>query len=678
MFRPVPMSQISLIVLRRDLDRVTLEMVQLGAVHLHRVEEIEPWTATLDEMPVDDRLAVIEERLTAVDTLLAKLGLRPTLASLPTEPPKTDLDELGRTLEVIGRQVDGALAKRRTAADEIRRIGLVLEQPVAEAVEPAIDPATRFAFMETFMGMMSRAHIEVVRSELAQVPNIIIPFKTAGGEAVLVMVLKKDRALLAGALSKVRATPLEKPEGTPPSEEMRVQFLQRVNQLKQAEADARAELDGLKARYGETLRQARGVLGIERTILGAQGSLRGTAHTVLISAWVSSRQAERIADRLKAIAGGRCYVEIRTPDEIEGVADGAVQVPVELSNPGFLKPFEMLVKGYDTPAYDGIDPTPIVGITFLLIFGLMFGDIGQGLVLALIGWLIARRPAMSSGMKRVGSLMIFCGISAVVFGVIYGEFFGKEINKIFGEGTFPWAFSPMKNTNQFLEITVYFGIGILSLGILLNIFLHLRNRDVFHAIFSRTGLIGGVVYWGVVAIVIKAMVYGHTLAQLQWWILGFVIVPLAVFALRGPIWKMFDRRGKVLREGCGMYVIETFMESFEIFTGFLANTVSFVRIAAYGLSHAGILLAIFMISDMLGKLPGALAPVSQAIVIIIGNAIVIALEGLVAGIQALRLEYYEFFSKFFRGGGKAFTPLGASGESASRAALSENKVHPTL
>ena len=656
MFRPVPMSQISLIVLRRELDRVTLEMVQLGAVHLHRVEEIEPWTATLDEVPVDDRLAVIEERLSGVDTLLAKLELRPTLASLPTEPPKTDLDELGRTLEVIGRQVDGALAKRRTAADEIRRIGLVLEQPVAEAVEPAIDPATRFAFMETFMGMMSRAHIEVVRSELAQVPNIIIPFKTAGGEAVLIMVLKKDRALLAGALSKVRATPLEKPEGKPPSEEMRVQFLQRVNQLRQAEADARDELDGLRARHGETLRQARGVLGIERTILSAQGTLRGTAHTVLISAWVSSRQSERIAGRLKAIVAGRCYVEIRTPDEIEGVADGVVQVPVELSNPGFLKPFEMLVKGYDTPAYDGIDPTPIVGITFLLIFGLMFGDIGQGLVLALIGWLIARRPTMSSGMKRVGSLMIFCGISAVVFGFIYGEFFGKEVNELFGRDVLPRLFAPKENVNQFLEITVYFGIGILSLGVLLNIFLQVRNRDVFHAIFSRTGLIGGVVYWGVVAIIIKSMVFKQKIGI--WWIIGFIVAPLVVFALRGPIWKLFDRRAKVLKEGCGMYVIETFMESFEIFTGFLSNTVSFVRIAAYGLAHAGILMAVFEISRMLAKAPGG--PVLQAIVIIVGNAVVIALEGLVAGIQALRLEYYEFFSKFFRGGGKAFTPLGTT------------------
>jgi vacuolar-type H+-ATPase subunit I/STV1 len=216
MFRPVPMSQISLLVLRRDLDPLTLEMVRLGAVHLHRVEEIDPWTATLDSVQVSERLAAVEQRLIEVDTLLLKLDLRPTLASLPKEPPKTDLDALANTLRSIGEQVDEVLARRRTTADEIRRISSVLEMPVAEAALPAIDPSTRFAFMETFMGTMSRAHIEVVRSELAQIPNVVIPFKTGEGrDAVLIMVLKRDRSLLSEALSKVRATPLVKEEAAP-------------------------------------------------------------------------------------------------------------------------------------------------------------------------------------------------------------------------------------------------------------------------------------------------------------------------------------------------------------------------------------------------------------------------------------------------------------------------------
>jgi|GEM_PF-185581 len=668
MFRPVPMSQISLIVLRRDLERVTLEMVRLGAVHLYRVEEIDPWTAALDAMPVEERLTAIEHRLNEVDTLLVKLDLRPTLASLPTEPPKTDLDALGQTLQVVGTQVDAALAKRRSTADEIRRIGTMLEMPVAEVpAAAAIDPSTRFAFLETFMGTMNRAHIEVVRSELAQLPNIIIPFRARdGAEAVLIMVLKKDRAALTEALSKVRATPLRAEEGVAPSEEMRAQFAQRIKELKQQEDAARRELEALKTRHGDALRDARAALEIERTILNAQETLRGTAHTTLISAWVSTRKAKSIAERLKTVARGRCYAEIRTPDEIEGVADGLVQVPVELSNPGFLKPFEMLVKGYDTPAYDGIDPTPIVGVTFLLMFGLMFGDIGQGLVVALVGWLIARRPTISSGMRRIGSLMIFCGISAIAFGVLYGKFFGMHVNDMFDSKILPWAFSPLdmenlENTSTFLWRTVYFGVGILSLGIILNIFLYLRKRDIFHAIFSPTGLMAGVAYWGIVAIIVKALAYKHSLAQLQWYIVGFVVAPLVLFILRGPIWKLFNRHAEVVRGGCMMYLVETMMEPFEFFITFLANTFSFVRIAAYALAHVGIFLAIFEITKMLGSLPSPLSALTQAFVIILGNAIVIALEGLVAGIQALRLEYYEFFSKFFRGGGTAFKPLGPSG-----------------
>jgi V/A-type H+-transporting ATPase subunit I len=164
-----------------------------------------------------------------------------------------------------------------------------------------------------------------------------------------------------------------------------------------------------------------------------------------------------------------------------------------------------------------------------------------------------------------------------------------------------------------------------------------------------------------VAIVIKRMVYGHTMKQMEWWIFGVIVAPLVLFAYRGAFLKLFRPREKALHEGCGMYLIETVIEIFEIFTGFLANTVSFVRIAAYGLSHAGIFSAVFTINKMLADLPGALAPVTQALLIIVGNGVVIALEGLVAGIQALRLEYYEFFSKFFVGGGKEFKPLQASG-----------------
>jgi V/A-type H+-transporting ATPase subunit I len=661
MFRPVPMSQISLIVLRRDLDRLALEMVHLGAVHLHRVEEIDPWTATLDALSVEQRLTAVEARLNEVDTLLVKLELRPTLASLPTEPPKTDLDALGQKLQTIGEQVDEALAARRTTADEIRRIGSLLELPVSEAAVPAIDPATRFAFMETFMGTMSRAHVEVVRSELTHVPSVIIPFKVAdGSDAVLIMVLKKDRSLLAEALSKVRAAPLEK-AAVAPSQEMRARLTQRIEELKRQEAEARRQLDALRTRHTDTLRDARAALEIERAILGAQQTLRGTTSTALVSAWVSRRKARSIAERLIELVGGRCYIEIRTPEEIDGVADGLVQVPVELSNPGFLKPFEMLVKGYDTPAYDGIDPTPIVGLTFLLMFGLMFGDMGQGAVVALIGLLVARRTTMSSGMRRIGSLLVFCGISAIGFGIYYGELFGKSVNEIFGEGTFPWAFKPFENSGRFLASTIYIGITIISVGLVLNIIMQVRRRKLFEAIFSRTGLIGGVIYWGAVAIVIKSMVFGHTIAQMQWWIIGFIIVPLVLFAFRGAFSKLLHPREKAMHEGCGMYVIETAIESFEIFTGFLANTVSFVRIAAYGLSHAGIFFAVFTITKMLSGLPGALGTTLQAIIIIVGNAVVIALEGMVAGIQALRLEYYEFFSKFFAGGGKEFKPLRAAG-----------------
>ena len=132
-------------------------------------------------------------------------------------------------------------------------------------------------------------------------------------------------------------------------------------------------------------------------------------------------------------------------------------------------------------------------------------------------------------------------------------------------------------------------------------------------------------------------------------------VPLCLLLLKGPILKLFKRKEKVFPDGISAYIMERIVEIIEIFIGYLANTISFVRIAAFALAHVGLFMAVFSLADILKTKPAG--PLLWVVTLVLGNLLIIALEGLIVTIQGIRLEYYEFFSKFFTSQGKAYQPM---------------------
>ena len=342
-------------------------------------------------------------------------------------------------------------------------------------------------------------------------------------------------------------------------------------------------------------------------------------------------------------------VEVK-PDD----SDKRLQPPTKLKNGWFSRPFEMFVEMYGLPAYGDFDPTPFVAFTYSLLFGVMFGDLGQGLVLVLGGWLLWRFKRF-----QIGAVVNRIGIFSCIFGTLYGSVFGFEelltpfYTNVLGLPGKPIEVMAPENTNLILIAAVALGVVLICTCILMDIFVSLRKRDYERAFFSANG-VAGLVFYGAVLFGAVMMFLAGKNYFTHLYVILLIVLPLAVILLKEPLGNLLRGLGAKPEEGMGAYLTVAPFELFEVVLSFFSNTMSFLRVGGFVLSHAGMMAVVFTLSEMVGN---AASPA----VIIIGNLFVMGMEGLIVGIQVLRLEFYEMFSRYFDGDGKPFSPVTVKG-----------------
>jgi V/A-type H+-transporting ATPase subunit I len=274
-------------------------------------------------------------------------------------------------------------------------------------------------------------------------------------------------------------------------------------------------------------------------------------------------------------------------------------------------------------------------------------------VLALCGLLLLTLPAFSKA-RDFGFLLLFGGLSSVFFGVVYGSYFGIGSLKRYALWHDPLEGDPIR----LMYVTIGFGIAMISLGLILNIVNRFQRGDVIGAFLDKFGFAGLLFYWGTLVILTNSGFFtSRGLTGLS--IILFLGLPMLGWAVKEPAEHLLARKGKRHGEaegGMGDAITESLVGTFEGVLSYLANTISFVRLAAYAMSHAALLVAAFMLAAQVRGISvgGGLWSI---VVIILGNAVAIVLEGIIASVQALRLEYYEFFGKFFSGNGQPFEPF---------------------
>ena len=294
-----------------------------------------------------------------------------------------------------------------------------------------------------------------------------------------------------------------------------------------------------------------------------------------------------------------------------------------------------------------------VALSYVLMFGMMFGDAGHGAVLA-VGGLMALLYGRTEKVRDVGVLILFAALSSIGFGLVYGSCFGLESFKKYALWHDPLEGDPM----ALMYGAIGIGVVMISLGLILNIINRFRRGDVIGGFLDKFGVVGVLFYWGMLALITKyAAIESRGLVNVA--IVLFLVLPVVGWVLKEPIEYLAHRRaGHLVEPGGGLFasITESLVGAFEAVLSYLANTISFVRLAAYAMSHAALLVAAFMMADAVRHFSIG-GGVLSVLVIILGNLVAIVLEGIIASVQALRLEYYEFFGKFFSGSGQPFKPF---------------------
>lgn len=651
MLRSVPMAHVRVQLPSRDAAAATRAIASEGLLHLVDIAHGVP---PYDAAPAGTRelYAAFRDLTARVNAAASRLGLTlPEPTGALREDNGTDYaaerEKIALMLEPIEKRVD-ELGRAHTAArDQLARLRDQLAN--AERIARASLDANRLAslrFATLRLGIATPDTLPSLATMLSPAPFAIVPLAQEGESvffAVAIANFAKGRLEEALRMSVVQ-----------PVELTRASAEEITAAVTRAEAEERAVLGRIEAERNvssDVLRDLARRTELATLLLQAQTYFAAAGHFVVISGWVPESAAERLKKRIAAATGGRAIVEVAPAEALPGVAEGMLRVPILHRNPLLLRPFQKLIEIYGTPSYEEVQPATFFAITFLLMFGLMFGDVGHGTVLFAAGWLLFR---WMPRFLDYGILLMEAGASSALFGLLYGSIFGIH-------GLLPvlWL-EPIRELPRFMTIAIGLGVIVVSAGLVLNIVNAWRTRDWKGAIAGPKGITGALLYW--VALVLIARAFVPVTAHVPGAMIGAIAAIALALLIAGPfVVRRLEHR--VTRRAAPpvhatpwwLGLLESSVELVDTLFSFFANTISFVRVAAFAAVHAGVFIAIFALADTIAQ--RTFGGVLSILVHVAGNVVMILLEGLTVSVQVLRLEYYEFFGKFFRGGGEPYRPL---------------------
>ena len=647
MFKAVPLVLVNIQVAQEEISRATAVLTRLRIMHLINLVETPlgklGYMGELERDLLNRYMQVGEE----VDRWAQALDIPPQVVEMPPDlDPAKDIYALEETMEQLRRRVSPQLQKVQAVADELAKLQEYqknLELLAPAGLAPGALAGLRLAYVAP--GWLPSENLLRLEQALEHVHHALLPMVQAETRTlVLVAGLASDRETLDRALKGAFFEPLSLPPAATGSlAETLPDLEQQIMGLETSRQQLDIQRSRLRDQIGPELVRIRNRIDLTRTLLRARVLFGKVDRSYLVSGWIPATLVAKLKEALAQELGDRAEVEVLSPEAIPGAREGVLKIPILFNNPYLLRPFERLTKAYGTPDYGEVEPTAFLAVSFLLMFGLMFGDVGQGGVLFLLGYVIFRRFFRYTD---YGVILMECGVASVIFGFLYGSVFGVE-------DLLPvlW-FSPMKDIAYFIKIAVLFGVGAISLGLILSFINALRLKT---SRLPGAGLLAALIYWVLAGLGVRYLLTG-AFAWDFWVAAGVcgVTLLMGVIYILQRLW-LAPPPAETVTEGAGIRLMEGIIEVVDGTIRFVANTISFIRIAAFALAHAGLFIAVFSLADTLNRMGGG--GVVYWLTIAVGNVVIILLEGLVVSIQIVRLEYYEFMSKFFHGGGEPFKPL---------------------
>jgi V/A-type H+-transporting ATPase subunit I len=642
MFQSQTMNKVELVVPEHDIVTVTEALAASGVFHsvltrargmdqnLSGADQWEAWAGAFSNL--EHRILGVMEALEVAE------GQPPDQTPHLIEPEiaRRDVEHLEQEAEVYVHELE----------EEQRRLARL--QRYVDQLEPLVnlnvDIDTLRNLEYTFMqvGTIPVDNIERFRTSLEHLPHVLLILQCESYLATVALFgARRDEDILERAARSAYLNALNLPDqyrGTPAEalEALRAGIARIHRHIE----DTKANIQRLHEKRVRHLHYLLWRVRASRKLVETISRYERLHYTYVIQGWVPRARLPELRERVLHVSE-EVLIEVTAPSSEE-----TQHIPASLENPPFLKSFQSLVTNYGYPTYNELDPTPVLALTFPFVFGLMFGDVGHGLLLILVGILLASGKIRAlRGLKGMGAVVAACGFSATFFGFLFGSLFGFE-------GVLPalWL-QPLEEISEVLVAAIGAGAVILSIGMFYNMANAVRNKAWGRVLFDHNGFVGVLFYWSLL---------GWALTNFG----GFLSLPPLLFATLTVISglglafsEMLDRliegERPLIEESMGTYLMQAFFELFETLIGLLSNTLSYVRMGAFAVAHGALSMVVFIMAELVGPERG----LGYWMTVILGNLFVIGFEGMIVGIQTLRLEYYEFFSKFFSGNGVRFSPL---------------------
>jgi len=646
MFTPERMDFVQVLFPQNQLQDVARALVKEGYLQLVDAAAAESWA---DRLPAPTGVvnSLARQRAEMVKHIVDTLGITPECTYSNSIPDV--YDEVMPRFESIEKKVSALSTKLNGIGKQIEDKRALLESSIQISAPGSIPLSKESGNFVSYMYLrVQNQEYTGFMSGIADIPNTMVPlFENRKERGILLVILKKDKEAVQAVMQNFSVTDISAQErGKMMPEDVAEAVISDLVGLELEKTDVSSRLNEIRSREKDFLCSLLYACRYDELCSTIVNRFRKTETTFLVTGWIPTVKRASFESAVLSAARNRCVISFTHAEDVDSVRSGTVDVPVEVNNPGFFKPFEVITKTFGTPSYTSIDPTPALALSFLFMFGLMFGDVGHGAVLALTG-LLLRLKSQRMSMKNAGFLLLYAGCASMVFGVLFGSIFGIE------NWIRPLWLRPMESINDLFAVAIYFGIGMISLAIVFNIINGIREKNISAIFFDKAGLLAGILYWCALAVAMRVL-SKEPMPELPFIIPLLMAVSAFLILVHEPVVQLVKGKKKLFPQGVTTGIMGGVIEVLEISLGFLANTVSFIRIAAFGLAHAGLFMAIFSLSDAVHHVAGGAVSV---LVLVFGNLGIICLEGLVVSIQAVRLEFYEFFSRFFRESAVVYKPL---------------------
>ncbi|MFN2218816.1 MAG: V-type ATP synthase subunit I [Anaerolineae bacterium] len=644
MFYPQAMDEVQIIIPEQYALPVTCALAEQGVFQQVDASYLTSETTSTDEELWRDRAAAcaaLERRTLALMQALDVEEGEPVGAECTT---LIDIDGVRSRVERLEAEVQGIIGGLTDAQKRLEQLqSYVQELEPLVGLDVDISSLRNPRYVFSIIGVMPADNVERLQTSLQRVPFTLLTLRRDSRQAIVWLFgMQRDADILERAAKSAYLNPLSLPDayrGTPSEAIEAIQ--QQIGQTEQEITEQRAEITELHEIEKEQLQELLWHVRASRLLTDAVAHFGRLRYTYVVLGWTPRagipglrRQLDQISDEI--------LIEVNPLQRSTVRSD----VPVALRNPGFLRPFQQLVTVYGRPRYEEFDPTLLIALTFPLLFGAMFGDVGHGLVLALLGGLVASRKIHAlRGMANLGMVLAISGVMAMVFGVLYGSVFGLE-------DVIPalWL-HPLTSILQILITTIIAGVVLLSIAFILGIVNAWVARDWGKLLFGHTGFAGAFLYWSLLGLAAELILSRRVVP---------LVLLIAVAALTGiavmfsdVLERLVTGQRPLIEGGVVNYTIQAVFVMAEVLISLLSNSLSYVRVGAFAVAHGGLSAVVFILADIASPAHG----IVYWAVVIAGSLFVIGFEGLIVAIQTLRLEYYEFFGKFFAGGGADYRPF---------------------